>query len=158
VKQLVSEWQSSVESQPVKRRLGGWCEMAASLGPSSVDSWQDFCTELERGNRGIVIVNIRYQATVPENSYHQPSGRHSLFKPFRFVWWMCAHPLLWLLFGFSIHKWKPRFITWSSCDVIEKFIAIFVVSLYKSHKAKAILWVLCAPVSIYGTDLAQNLW
>jgi hypothetical protein len=25
---------SSVESQPVKRRLGGWCEMAASLGPS----------------------------------------------------------------------------------------------------------------------------
>jgi hypothetical protein len=25
---------SSVESQPVKRRLGGWCEMAAILGPS----------------------------------------------------------------------------------------------------------------------------
>jgi hypothetical protein len=25
---------SSVESNPVKRRLGGWCEMAASLGPS----------------------------------------------------------------------------------------------------------------------------
>jgi hypothetical protein len=23
---------SSVESQPVKRRQGGWCEMAASLG------------------------------------------------------------------------------------------------------------------------------
>jgi hypothetical protein len=26
--------QLSVESQPVKRRLGGWCQMAASLGPS----------------------------------------------------------------------------------------------------------------------------
>jgi hypothetical protein len=23
-----------VESQPAKRRLGGWCDMAASLGPS----------------------------------------------------------------------------------------------------------------------------
>jgi hypothetical protein len=37
---LVSERvQLSVESQPVKRRIGGWCEMTASLGPSylSVD-------------------------------------------------------------------------------------------------------------------------
>jgi hypothetical protein len=25
---------NSVESQPVKRRLGGWCEMAASQGVS----------------------------------------------------------------------------------------------------------------------------
>jgi hypothetical protein len=25
----------SVESQPVKRRLGGWCEMVTSLGPVS---------------------------------------------------------------------------------------------------------------------------
>jgi hypothetical protein len=24
------------EGQPVKRRLGGWCEMAASLGPSQL--------------------------------------------------------------------------------------------------------------------------
>jgi hypothetical protein len=32
---LVSERvQLTVGSQPVKRRLGGWCEMAASLGPS----------------------------------------------------------------------------------------------------------------------------
>jgi hypothetical protein len=30
--------ESSVESQPVKTRLGGWHDMAASLGPSSVDS------------------------------------------------------------------------------------------------------------------------
>jgi hypothetical protein len=32
--QFISVECSSVESQPVKRRLGGWCEMAASLGPS----------------------------------------------------------------------------------------------------------------------------
>jgi hypothetical protein len=24
-----------------------------------------------------------------------------LFKLFRLVWWMCVHPLLWLLFGFQ---------------------------------------------------------
>jgi hypothetical protein len=30
---------------------------------------------------------------------------------FWLVWWMCVHPLLWLLFGFSIHKWNPGFIT-----------------------------------------------
>jgi uncharacterized membrane protein YjjP (DUF1212 family) len=41
-------------------------------------------------------------------------------------------------------------------DVIEKFIAIFVVSLIKV-KAKAIRCVLCPPVSIFGTHLAQNL-
>jgi hypothetical protein len=34
-KWLVSErGQLSIESQPVKRRLRGWCEIAASLGPS----------------------------------------------------------------------------------------------------------------------------
>jgi hypothetical protein len=27
---------SSGGSQPVKRKLGGWCEMAASLGPSQL--------------------------------------------------------------------------------------------------------------------------
>jgi hypothetical protein len=29
---------------------------------------------------------------------------------FWLAWWMCAHPLLWLLFGFSIHKWNPCLI------------------------------------------------
>jgi hypothetical protein len=42
---------------------------------------------------------------------------------------MCVHPLLWLLFGFNIHKWKPGFITCYSYDMTEKFMAIFVVSL-----------------------------
>jgi hypothetical protein len=37
---------------------------------------------------------------------------------------MCVHPLLWLLFGFNIHKWNPGFITCYSYDVIEKFVAI----------------------------------
>jgi hypothetical protein len=32
VKYLVCQRASSVESQPMKRGLGGWCEMAASLG------------------------------------------------------------------------------------------------------------------------------
>jgi hypothetical protein len=81
------------------------------------------------------------------------AGRR-LFKLFRLVWWMCVHPLLWLLFGFSISKWNPGFITCYSYNVIEKF-AIFVVSLKKIYKSRS---VLCAPVSISGTHLAQNLW
>jgi hypothetical protein len=31
---LKTSYQWSGESQPVKRRLGGWCEMDTSLGPS----------------------------------------------------------------------------------------------------------------------------
>jgi hypothetical protein len=45
---------------------------------------------------------------------------------------VCIHPLLWLLFGFSIHKWNSDVITCYSCDVMDKFIAIFVVSLKES--------------------------
>jgi hypothetical protein len=83
------------------------------------------------------------------------AGRQRLFKISGLVWWMCVHPLLWLLLCFNIHKWSPSFITCYSYDVIEKFTAIFVVSL---QKTKAILCVLCAPVCIFGTHLAQNLW
>jgi hypothetical protein len=61
--------------------------------------------------------------SVPESSYYQLSGRQRLFKLLRLVWWMCVHPLLWLLFGFNIHKRNPGFITWHSYDVIEKLIA-----------------------------------
>jgi hypothetical protein len=77
-----------------------------------------------------------------------------LFKLFRLVWWMCVHPLLWLLFGFNTHKWNPGFITCYLYDVIEKFITVFVVSV----KAEAILCVLCIQVSIFRTHLMQNLW
>jgi hypothetical protein len=35
-----------------------------------------------------------------KKSCHQLSGRHF----FWLVWWMCVHLLLWLLFGFNIHK------------------------------------------------------
>jgi hypothetical protein len=65
-----------------------------------------------------------------------------LFKLFRLVWWMCVHPLLCLLFSFSIHKWNPGFITCDSYSVIEKFIAILVVLLWKS-KLKPFLRFVC---------------
>jgi hypothetical protein len=35
---------------------------------------------------------------------HQLSDRQRLFELFRHFWWMCVHPLLWLLFGFNIHN------------------------------------------------------
>jgi hypothetical protein len=56
-----------------------------------------------------------------------------LFILFRHVWWMYMHRLPSLLYGFSIHKWNPLFITCYSYDMFEKFIASFVVSLQKSQ-------------------------
>jgi hypothetical protein len=68
------------------------------------------------------------------------AGREGMFKLFRLVWWMCLLPLIWLLFGFNIHKWNSSFNTCCSYDVIEKLIAIFVLSLWeKPTKAEAIL-------------------
>jgi hypothetical protein len=69
--------------------------------------------------------------------------------------WMCMNPLLLLLFSFSIHKSNPGFITCYLCIAIEKLFAIFVNHSKKTTKADA---VFCAPVSIFGTNLAQNLW
>jgi hypothetical protein len=49
----------TVESQPVKRRLRGWCEMAYSLGVScNRDSRKGAAIqgELEPGSRGIAVV------------------------------------------------------------------------------------------------------
>jgi hypothetical protein len=63
---------------------------------------------------------------LPENSYHQLSGRQRLVTNFCLVRWMCVKPLLWLLFGFSIHKWISVSIICYWYDVIEKFIAIFL--------------------------------
>jgi hypothetical protein len=57
------------------------------------------------------------------------AGRQRLFKLFRLVWWMCVHPLHWLLFVFNIHKRDSGFITCYLYDLIKKFITIFVVSL-----------------------------
>jgi hypothetical protein len=84
-------------------------------------------------------------------------GGQRLFEIFWLVWWMCVLPL-WLLFGFNIHKWNPCFITCFSYDVIEKFISIFVVSLFEGVKAEAVLYIFCALLSISGTNVAQNLW
>jgi hypothetical protein len=67
---------------------------------------------------------------------------------------MGLHPLLWLLFGFNIHEWNPDFITCYSYDVTEKFIAIFMLSLLKEVKAETILYVSCAPVNIFGNQIA----
>jgi hypothetical protein len=66
---------------------------------------------------------------------------------------VCIH-----CFGYTFvstfHKLNADFITCYSYDETEKFIAI-----YRSKKVKAevILCVLCTPVSIFGTHLAQNL-
>jgi hypothetical protein len=49
---------------------------------------------------------------------------------------MSVHPLLWLLFGFSIDKWNPDFITCYLYDIIMKFIAIFVSIALKKSKPK----------------------
>jgi hypothetical protein len=65
-----------------------------------------------------VYFHNQYSCSVAENSCHQLSGKQSLFKLLRLVWWMCVHPLFWLLFGFSIHKWNPGFITCYSYDMI----------------------------------------
>jgi hypothetical protein len=42
--QWVVSWELFVESQPVKRRLGGWCEMAARLGVASCRLTVEFYT------------------------------------------------------------------------------------------------------------------
>jgi hypothetical protein len=60
----------SVESQPVKRRLGGWREMAISLGVScNRGSCKGAAVQsgLEPGSRGIAIVISRYRATTSED-------------------------------------------------------------------------------------------
>jgi hypothetical protein len=101
-----------------------------------------------------ISIPFMSQKTVP---ICRLSGRR-LSKLFQLVWWKCVHPLLWLLIGFNFHKWNPGFITCYSYNVIKKFIAIFWGIALKRLKAKAILYVLCAPMSIFRTHLAQNLW
>jgi hypothetical protein len=103
----------------------------------------------------LVVPCLTNSFPVAGNSCHQLSGRR-LFKLFRPVWWMCVHPLLWLRFGFNVHKWNPGFTTCYSYDVIKKIIN--VMSLWKSQsRSEAILLILCSPVSICGTHLTQNL-
>jgi hypothetical protein len=69
---------------------------------------------------------------------------------------VCIHCFdCWLLFGLSIKKWNPNFFNCYAYYVTENFIAIFVESLWKV-KADDFLCVLCAAVSIFGTQLPQN--
>jgi hypothetical protein len=71
---------------------------------------------------------------------------------------VCIH-----CFGCSLvstfNRWNPDFITCYSykCDW-EIHCHLCGNTLKKSTKADAILWVLCAPVSIFGTHLVQNVW
>jgi hypothetical protein len=70
--------------------------------------------------------------------------------------WICVHLLLWLLFGFSIHKWKV-----SSPVTRIMWLRDSSPSLWyrcRKVKAEAILCILYAPVNIFGTHLGQNLW
>jgi hypothetical protein len=57
------------------------------------------------------------------------ASRQRVFKFLGFFLWTCVHPLLWLFFGFNIHKWNSCFITCFSYDVTETFITTFVVLL-----------------------------
>jgi hypothetical protein len=58
-----------------------------------------------------------------------------LFKVLRLVWWMCMHPLLWLLTAlwFQHSQMKPRFhhLLLVRCDW--EIHHIFVVSLQESQ-------------------------
>jgi hypothetical protein len=66
----------------------------------------------------VVVVSCCMNSTISTHFLSQKTaattllaGRQRLFILLRLVWWMCVHPLLWLLFGFDIHKWNPGFIT-----------------------------------------------
>jgi hypothetical protein len=92
---------------------------------------------------------------VSENSCHQIPGRQRLFKLFRLVWWIKSTALTALWFQHS--QMKPRFnhllfvrYDWE--------IKSHLCGLAQKVKTEAILCVLCAPVSIFETHLAQNVW
>jgi hypothetical protein len=101
-------------------------------------------------NCGPMLHEFHHQHSfpVPENSFQQLSGRQHLFKLLRLVSWTCVHSLLCLLFGFNIHNWNPRFITCYSYNVVEKFIAIFAVSLLKILQKPKPFCTLCANLSV----------
>jgi hypothetical protein len=73
------------------------------------------------------------------------------------VLWMCVHPLLWLFFGFNIHKWNG-FITCYSYHVIEsseirKHCHKFFGEQdrhYRWPPLRSSLWT-CLPISQHST-------
>jgi hypothetical protein len=88
-----------------------------------------------------------------ENSCRRLSGRH-LFKLFRLVWWVCVHPLLWLLIGSTF---TDEALVSSPVTYVMWLRNVLPSSWYRSKvKAEAILCVLCALMSIFGTHLAEN--
>jgi hypothetical protein len=63
----------------------------------------------------VAWIQPQHSFPVLGNSCHQLSGRQHLFKLFRLVWWMCVHPLLWLLFGINNNEKQMEGVkTWLS--------------------------------------------
>jgi hypothetical protein len=99
----------------------------------------------------------QHSFAVPEKvAINFVTGRR-LFKLFRLVWWMCASTASTALW-FQHLLMKPGFITCYSCGVIEKFIAMFVVSLYRSESRSQPLrfcahpWAFSEPILLKTCD------
>jgi hypothetical protein len=84
------------------------------------------------------------------------ADRQRAFKRFRLVWWMCASTALIVLWyqhsqmKFRFHHLLP---VWCDREILRHLCGI---ALKRSTKSEAILCAFCAPVSIFGTNLAQT--
>jgi len=96
----------------------------------SAQFFQSFtiCFWCYRGSR-FHKLNQQHSFSVPEHCCHQVSVCERLFEFPGFIWWMCVHPLLRLLFGFRINKLNPCFI---AChNLVKKFAPLIVITLQK---------------------------
>jgi hypothetical protein len=71
----------------------------------------------------------QHSCPVPKNSCHKTAFWQADNISLNFSACIGESVLLWLRFGFKIHKWNAGFITCYSYDVTEKFISIFGVPL-----------------------------
>jgi hypothetical protein len=123
---------------PVCKRALSWRSATPDVSISHILCWMTLRISFSVSQYTCDVIVVPFAWIPPSALLACPSfvARGRLFKLFRLVWWMCAHPLHWLLSYFNIHKWNPGLIACYSCDVIEKFIAIFVVGLWKKSKPK----------------------
>jgi hypothetical protein len=104
-------------------------------------------------------MNFHHQKSfsVSEDRCHQSSSRKRLISFFDlFGKYLCIHCFDWSLVSKFTNENQVL-----SPVTRTKWLRNSWPSLwyrYKKFKAEAILCVLCAPVSIFGTHLAQNLW
>jgi hypothetical protein len=111
---------------------------------------------------GPLLHEFHHQHSFPilENSCHQFSGRQTTFVSTFSACLMivCASTALTPLWP-QHSQMKPRFyhLLLVQCDW-EIHYHVCGIALNKCTKAEVILCVLCAPVSIFWTHLAQNLW